>query len=373
MALATRCPNCQSMFRVVSDQLKLRGGLVRCGSCRHVFDAISSLSYIDETAAGASGAPAARSPAHGAAGASRGASMPAAPVGRERAAEPAPEAARPAVERPRARTEAAARSAEAAAEPAAGERQDALAVPTLFAPNLPELEQAVDAESEAVAVDLRTARAERGDAIARATRIEAEAPHAAGQRPTVGTGAEAQADEDATADAPEFLRSERGARGFSVVFGGGSVLLALLLALQSVVAFRTELLTRWPELRPQIVHLCAVFGCNVGWPTRAELLAVIGTELQAVPGTDILELTTVIRNRAAYKVALPAVEVTLTDTLNRALARKVFAPADYLASGGEPSSRIDEGLGAGSDLVVRVVFEARGLNASGFVVYPFYL
>ncbi|MCU0949926.1 MAG: hypothetical protein MUC68_02410 [Burkholderiaceae bacterium] len=26
------------MFRVVSDQLKLRGGLVRCGSCRHVFD-----------------------------------------------------------------------------------------------------------------------------------------------------------------------------------------------------------------------------------------------------------------------------------------------------------------------------------------------
>ena len=57
MALATRCPNCQSMFRVVSDQLKLRGGLVRCGSCRHVFDAISSLSYIDETAAGSSGRP----------------------------------------------------------------------------------------------------------------------------------------------------------------------------------------------------------------------------------------------------------------------------------------------------------------------------
>lgn len=38
MALATRCPFCQTTFRVAQDQLKLRGGLVRCGSCREVFD-----------------------------------------------------------------------------------------------------------------------------------------------------------------------------------------------------------------------------------------------------------------------------------------------------------------------------------------------
>jgi hypothetical protein len=55
------------------------------------------------------------------------------------------------------------------------------------------------------------------------------------------------------------------------------------------------------------------------------------------------------------------------------LARKVFAPVDYLASAGEPSSRIDDGLGASSDLTIRVAFEARGINAVGFVVYPFYL
>ncbi|MEG1831707.1 MAG: zinc-ribbon domain-containing protein, partial [Burkholderiaceae bacterium] len=40
MALATRCPACHSVFRVVADQLKLRGGLVRCGQCHTVFDAI---------------------------------------------------------------------------------------------------------------------------------------------------------------------------------------------------------------------------------------------------------------------------------------------------------------------------------------------
>jgi hypothetical protein len=51
----------------------------------------------------------------------------------------------------------------------------------------------------------------------------------------------------------------------------------------------------------------------------------------------------------------------------------VFLPVDYLASSGEPSSRIDEGLAPNTDFSLHLVFEARGLSASGFVVYPFYL
>ncbi|MFL9924684.1 DUF3426 domain-containing protein [Herbaspirillum lusitanum] len=38
MALATQCPHCFTSFRVASDQLKLRGGLVRCGNCKQVFN-----------------------------------------------------------------------------------------------------------------------------------------------------------------------------------------------------------------------------------------------------------------------------------------------------------------------------------------------
>ena len=49
MALATKCPQCGAMFRVVADQLKLRGGLVRCGQCRTVFDAIGSLAYVEDS------------------------------------------------------------------------------------------------------------------------------------------------------------------------------------------------------------------------------------------------------------------------------------------------------------------------------------
>lgn len=48
MALATRCPHCQTAFRVASDQLKLRAGLVRCGTCKQIFNGIENLLRPDE-------------------------------------------------------------------------------------------------------------------------------------------------------------------------------------------------------------------------------------------------------------------------------------------------------------------------------------
>ncbi|BDC39518.1 DUF3426 domain-containing protein [Paraburkholderia terrae] len=43
MLLATRCPFCETVFRLQPEQLTLRRGLVRCGHCKEVFDASSSL------------------------------------------------------------------------------------------------------------------------------------------------------------------------------------------------------------------------------------------------------------------------------------------------------------------------------------------
>lgn len=36
--LATRCPHCQTRFRVTPAQLELRAGMVRCGACREIFN-----------------------------------------------------------------------------------------------------------------------------------------------------------------------------------------------------------------------------------------------------------------------------------------------------------------------------------------------
>ncbi|MFC3149494.1 DUF3426 domain-containing protein [Litoribrevibacter euphylliae] len=38
--LITQCPKCQTSFKVKEEQLKVANGLVRCGSCLHVFNAV---------------------------------------------------------------------------------------------------------------------------------------------------------------------------------------------------------------------------------------------------------------------------------------------------------------------------------------------
>ncbi|MCS6944519.1 MAG: DUF3426 domain-containing protein [Sutterellaceae bacterium] len=340
MALATRCPNCQALFRVVPDQLKLRGGLVRCGACRHVFDAIGTLSYVDDNLAVAPEP----TPARKGAPPTLHASAQATPVLRAPLAEP------PGERTPTAAPVAHAPPAARAAEP----------------PRLVTDEHAATTATPDSAP--RTDEVRPSPRKAAAARREPSPAHI-----DVPQRGESEALPEPPL-APDFLRPPaRPARGFSIVYGGGSVLLALLMLAQWAVVFRTELAARWPQWRPALVALCSAFGCQVGWPMRVDLLAVVGTELQALPGTDVLELTATIRNRASFKVALPALEVTLTDTTNRTLARKVFAPVDYLASAGEPSSRIADGIAAGSDYTIRVAFEARGLAPAGFVVYPFYL
>lgn len=403
MALATKCPQCGALFRVVADQLKLRGGLVRCGQCRAVFDAIGSLTYVDDTALAQTrtvtaltqpltkpaaspsprahrtepASPTRRGPrtrpraAHADTGPSRAALGPAttlriAPTAPAtlanaslRSSAPLPKAISERVERVE-RVERSERDQKESRREARAKRERALqeqaesevGVPTLIAPGGRAPESASSIVDGIEVIELAALPGE----------TEMQPP-----QPTRAPAAE---------DEPEFIRAgkkSRERRGFSIIFSGGTLLLAILIVAQIAVIFRAELLARAPGARDALVQLCAAFGCTVGWPTQVDQLAVIGSELQTIPGTDVLELTAVIRNRAAFRQALPAVEVTLTDSQNRAVARKVFTPADYLAAAGEPSSRIEDGLGSGSDYTIRLFFEARGVQAAGFLVYPFFI
>jgi len=63
MSLATRCPACGTIFRVVQDQLKVSEGWVRCGQCHEVFHGIEALFDLDSDPAVAARRAAARPPA----------------------------------------------------------------------------------------------------------------------------------------------------------------------------------------------------------------------------------------------------------------------------------------------------------------------
>jgi predicted Zn finger-like uncharacterized protein len=363
MALATKCPQCGALFRVVADQLKLRGGLVRCGQCRGVFDAIGSLTYVDDTALAQS---------RTASGLTRQPTSGAPDKGEIQAASAARDAVGPAT------TLRIAPSAPATLAGSLVGRPDLLQTPG------PEDPAALRRRVKAAARARRKVAGESLEADAEAPTLSSAEFQGGPATAPLDDGVEAgqlaaPPEEHAQADAvpesaPSFTRLKRRTpQGFSIVFGGGSALLVVLAAIQLTVVFRADVLAHWPQARSALVDLCSVFRCTVNWPTQADQLAVIASELQAIPGTDALELTAVVRNRASFRQSLPALEVTLTDARNRALARKVFAPADYLASAGEASSRIDEGFAAGGDLTIRLFFEARGLQPAGFLVYPFFL
>ncbi len=63
MSLATRCPACGTIFRVVQDQLKVSEGWVRCGQCHEVFHGIEALFDLDSDPAIAARRGAGRAPA----------------------------------------------------------------------------------------------------------------------------------------------------------------------------------------------------------------------------------------------------------------------------------------------------------------------
>jgi predicted Zn finger-like uncharacterized protein len=50
MSLATRCPNCNTLFKVTSGQLQHHEGQVRCGNCKAVFSGIEHLTSPDTEA-----------------------------------------------------------------------------------------------------------------------------------------------------------------------------------------------------------------------------------------------------------------------------------------------------------------------------------
>jgi predicted Zn finger-like uncharacterized protein len=344
MALATRCPQCGALFRVGADQLKSRGGLVRCGSCQHVFNAIGRLDYLEPNVDTID--PAAR----------RSATPTQAPVAPPSLARPKSEAATeaPVTEAPpdvaaanRPRARAAAAKAPRRAEPATRD----LGEVTRYSPQtaLPP-----DLADSAVAQD-----ADDSDSDAQA------AP--------VATGEDASNSETPELE-PTFLRAGRKPMGRAgrAALAAGCIVLAPALLLEILLVFRADILAQFPQLQPTISAVCAPLGCSAQWPMHPEMLAVVSSELQAVAGTDALELDAVVRNRAGFPVALPAIELTITDRSDRPIARKVFLPQDYIVDRSGSGEAADAPLGAGADLSIRLLFELRGTTAAGFVAYPFY-
>jgi hypothetical protein len=132
-----------------------------------------------------------------------------------------------------------------------------------------------------------------------------------------------------------------------------SLLLLGGLAVQVGLHERDRLASLEPRLKPLLGMLCELTGCKVEVPRQIESVVIENSSFMRIR-SDLFRLGFMIRNTAGVEVATPAVELTLTDTQDRAVLRRVFQPAELgasaaLAPKGEWSAVLNLGVASRGD------------------------
>jgi predicted Zn finger-like uncharacterized protein len=313
MSMITGCPACGTMFKVVPDQLKISDGWVRCGHCSEVFDAPAHMvpnAALREAGVATEGEPHAPVPVGAPAEA---------PQTIPQAIESIP-ASHP-LEEPVQVT---------GPDPVPQEVADALAAPAEAAPLVRESEPA----------DLPA-----GEPFDQPPEVPADSPPAAPVEAAAVARVAVDDDDDIELEDVGFIRKAR-RRAFWARPMVRVLLLLVLLALAALLAVQVALEERdriaamHPQARPWLEKLCEPLGCAIRPPRRIESIAIDSSTFAKLR-TDTYRLSLTLKNQAQQPVAVPAIELTLTDTQDQPVLRRVLqpqelgAPADTIASEGE--------------------------------------
>ena len=319
----TRCPNCSTAFRVTDQQLAAYQGKVRCGRCAFVFNAREAL--LPHTSP-----PASETTQYG--------------------AETPPQQTEP----PPSAAETAARVPEYA--PPSTERQEPPPVATPYAQTLIDLEAAMQSlETPAVPKQTREESIETPAAPAPTIRTEA-ADTPSGYHPI-------------TLPEDEALFAPIAKPRHSGIWTSAAVLAGFALLLQILFAYRIQLAMEFPALQPRLTQLCARLDCKMPLPRQTSQLRTDWSELTYVPDhPTLIQLSATLRNLALYEQALPLMELTLTDSQERVVARRIFRPKEYLTAPekNRPSLQAQEELHAFLQL------ETGELKSTGYSLNWFY-
>ncbi|HCA27642.1 MAG TPA: hypothetical protein DEP05_08415, partial [Betaproteobacteria bacterium] len=150
----------------------------------------------------------------------------------------------------------------------------------------------------------------------------------------------------------------------------GILLLTLLLAGQGVYDYRTDLARDYPTLKPALQQLCALIGCDLPLPRRIDQVSIEASTLQTDPARpQLFILHATLRNRAAYVMAYPSLDLSLTDIQDKVVVRRVLSPAAYLPKTTDPAA----GMAASSDAAITLYLKkTAGLHAAGYRLALFY-
>jgi len=326
----THCPNCQTQFFVSEDQLKQHGGLVRCGQCLHVFNAkeqfVPTSTPIHDTPA---------------------------PV------EPSP-------------NEVTAATSTHSAVPSAWPKIDLdfeEATPITHQPE--SAPTTIAAPSATVTASVR----EQSTPNVTHTGALAELPHdtsSIAEHPPNDSGKlnfsqHPSSDfNDLAKHANRDGKQRTSRRGLWVL---GTVLLVLVAVGQSTYFLRNSIAIYYPKLKPQLVQACEHLKCSIELPKQIAWIVIDDSDMQEdLEHRGVMHLSSSLYNKAGFVQAYPNLELTLTNTDDSAVLRRVFKPAEYLA----PNTDIAAGFSAGNEIKVKLAITTQDVSVAGYRLYVTY-
>jgi hypothetical protein len=101
------------------------------------------------------------------------------------------------------------------------------------------------------------------------------------------------------------------------------LLLLVTLLLQVFLFERNEIASREPRAKPWLLALCAPFNCHLETLKNIQSIVIDSSTFTKIR-PDIYQLTLVLKNQSTADLHLPSVEVTLINSLDQPLLRRVF-------------------------------------------------
>lgn len=323
----TRCPHCQTYFKISAEQLKKAGGKVRCGQCTKVFNSLGNLledlpvalSERNRSAPQKPGIPAAHKTTP--------------PPAKPPAPKPLPtKPAAPVVPPPPAPAPKPA--------PKEGVKLGGRDDPFIFHTDKPSPSAAAREERET----LHLTNEDKIEHVPGSFSEVRDLVLYPGPR---------------TEESPTFG---------NLFWNIGVALLLMIFILQYSYSMRDDL-ARYPELRPWIQKLCDIAQCDVPMQQNVDLIRLTHRDITIHPRVKgALLINAVFVNNANFTQSFPLMQISLSDINGRIIAKRRFQPTEYL----DADVNIRRGMAPNNPVQIVLEIADPGKDAVNFEFSFFY-
>lgn len=147
------------------------------------------------------------------------------------------------------------------------------------------------------------------------------------------------------------------------IWGSVAVLAAAVLGAQALVAWHDQIAQAMPTLKPVVEVACVMVDCRVEAARQLQALSVESSELVQLGGT-VYQVTLVLRSRADQELAVPAIDLKLTNARQEVVIRRVLRLSDF----GLRSNAI----GARKELTLQAALNTGERQIAGYNIELFY-